>query len=97
MQRHARIFGRRGVRLRQQIKREEPLCPMCRAKGRLQLTEEVHHIVPLSQGGSNERSNLQALCIACHAELTTGYPATGIDGWPDEPRRGDSLATRGGR
>lgn len=27
---------------------------------------EVDHIVPLSDGGTNEASNLQALCLMCH-------------------------------
>lgn len=27
---------------------------------------EAHHIVPLSQGGSNEMSNLVTLCEQCH-------------------------------
>jgi hypothetical protein len=27
---------------------------------------EVDHIVPLSEGGSNDASNLQALCLMCH-------------------------------
>ncbi|WP_204365619.1 HNH endonuclease [Natronococcus jeotgali] len=29
---------------------------------------EVHHIVPLSAGGSNERSNLITLCKNCHTK-----------------------------
>lgn len=27
---------------------------------------EVDHIIPLAEGGSNEPSNLQALCLMCH-------------------------------
>jgi 5-methylcytosine-specific restriction endonuclease McrA len=27
---------------------------------------EIDHIVPLSEGGSNDASNLQALCLMCH-------------------------------
>lgn len=28
----------------------------------------VHHIVPLSKGGSSDDSNLKLLCYACHAK-----------------------------
>jgi len=31
---------------------------------------EVDHIIPLFGGGSNHRSNLQALCRNCHGEKT---------------------------
>jgi hypothetical protein len=27
---------------------------------------EIDHIIPLSEGGSNDNSNLQALCLMCH-------------------------------
>jgi hypothetical protein len=27
---------------------------------------EIDHILPLANGGSNDRSNLQALCLMCH-------------------------------
>jgi len=27
---------------------------------------EIDHIIPLADGGSNETSNLQALCLMCH-------------------------------
>lgn len=63
---HKRIRGRAGVKLRKQVRDEEPLCRICQAKGRTRPTEEVDHIVPLSRGGSNERSNFQGLCKPCH-------------------------------
>jgi 5-methylcytosine-specific restriction endonuclease McrA len=31
---------------------------------------QIDHITPLQFGGSNDRSNLQALCIPCHIEKT---------------------------
>lgn len=27
---------------------------------------DIDHIVPLSEGGTNDASNLQALCVSCH-------------------------------
>ena len=40
------------------------------AKCKLELHEKYHidHIEPLSAGGSNDRENLQALCVSCHIE-----------------------------
>ena len=32
--------------------------------------EEVHHILPLSKGGTHVESNLMALCKRCHSEIT---------------------------
>lgn len=31
---------------------------------------ELDHIVPLIDGGKDERENMQALCVTCHAEKT---------------------------
>jgi hypothetical protein len=31
---------------------------------------EVHHIKPLSHGGTNESDNLMSLCTPCHSEIT---------------------------
>ena len=36
----------------------------------LDATYEIDHIIPLYQGGSNDISNLQALCRNCHGKKT---------------------------
>jgi len=41
--------------------------------GRLVIGRHVDHIVPLSQGGTNETSNLQTLCHSCHSRKTVLY------------------------
>ena len=48
---------------------EHPLCEVCLAKGVYTPTEEIHHKLPLSQGGTHDRSNLMALCKECHARI----------------------------
>jgi len=50
--------------------REEPLCRECAAKGITEAAEEVDHIVPKTLGGTDERSNLQALSRRCHSAKT---------------------------
>lgn len=61
-----RITGRAGVALRERIRAEEPLCRHCLAEGRVRPTQEIDHIRPLTRGGTNDRSNLQGLCVPCH-------------------------------
>ena len=65
-----RIRGRAGQRIRAQVLAEEPFCRHCLPKGQRVRSEEVDHVVPLSQGGENHRSNLQALCKPCHEAKT---------------------------
>ncbi len=38
--------------------------------GRIVPTQEVHHIMPLSQGGTHAVDNLMALCSSCHSGFT---------------------------
>ena len=66
----ARTRGRPWMRLRNAILDEDPLCVRCLAEGRTVAGEEVDHIVPLHQGGTDVRHNLQVLCSTCHAEKT---------------------------
>jgi 5-methylcytosine-specific restriction protein A len=76
------------MRQRQTVRREEPLCRHCLAKGKISATTEVDHIKPLSKGGLNSRSNLQGLCFDCHRTKSArdaGHRVKrgiGLDGWP---------------
>lgn len=66
----ARGYDARWRRLRKQVLSEEPLCRACLAEGRLMPSTDVDHIVPKSQGGTDDRSNLQGLCHKCHSRKT---------------------------
>jgi len=48
-----------------QVRLEEPFCRVC---GRV--SEQVDHIIPVTEGGDNDRENLQALCTSCHSKKT---------------------------
>ena len=62
-------YGRAWKRIRDRYVAEHPLCERCKAEGRLTPVEEVHHILPVSKGGTHERSNLMALCRSCHTKI----------------------------
>ena len=64
-----RIYGRAWKRIRDSYVQQHPLCERCQEQGKLIPTEEVHHKVPLSEGGTHARSNLIALCKSCHAQI----------------------------
>ena len=40
-------------------------CSKCGKAGRL----EVHHIIPISEGGTNDPENLTPLCRECHINI----------------------------
>ena len=45
-------------RVRRAFLAAHPLCEMCLREGRTTAAEEVHHIVPLADGGTHDESNL---------------------------------------
>ena len=63
-------YGRTWKRIRNKYIHAHPLCEQCAKDGKLVAAEEVHHILPLSCGGTNDPSNLMALCTSCHSEIT---------------------------
>ena len=64
-----RRYGRAWKRIRDSYAAAHPLCEQCLKEGRYTQTEEIHHIKPLSEGGTHARSNLMALCKECHARI----------------------------
>ena len=50
--------------------RRQPLCELCREEDTTKEAEEVHHLLPLSQGGTHAFDNLQSLCSAHHRSIS---------------------------
>ena len=51
-------YGRAWKRIRDKYAAEHPFCEMCFERGIIVPTEEIHHKLPLSEGGTHDRSNL---------------------------------------
>ena len=64
-----RRYGRAWKRIRDSYAQTQPLCELCKQNGKHTATEEIHHKIPLSEGGTHARENLIALCKGCHAKL----------------------------
>ena len=65
---------RRWKQLRAAKVAENPLCEECEKAGRVRVTDEVHHIVPLDFSMNRfqleviayDWDNLMSLCVECH-------------------------------
>ena len=63
-----KIYGGRWRTIRNLYIAKHPLCEECLAAGRHVRADEVHHIIPVAQGGVHAEENLMALCRSCHAK-----------------------------
>ncbi|MFV0313661.1 MAG: HNH endonuclease [Anaerotignum sp.] len=63
-------YGSDWRKARENCVRKNPLCEACFKRGVLKAVEEVHHIKPLSQGGTHVESNLMSLCKYCHSKIS---------------------------
>lgn len=70
-----RLRGRRLQALRTRLLRHSPLCVICLAAGRYKAATVIDHKVPRIEGGSDDESNLQALCGPCHKVKTAAEAA----------------------
>ena len=68
--RHARGYGTAWDKVAALVKAQEPLCRPCNKLGITRAADEVDHIVPKAQGGTDDRDNLQPICADCHALKT---------------------------
>lgn len=68
----ARGYDARWQRLRKMVLARDPLCsdPFGVHGDTAVPATDVDHIVPRSQGGTDDESNLQTLCHACHSRKT---------------------------
>ena len=68
-----RGYGYRWQQVRRRVLvRDKHQCRACKRKGIYVPAGEVDHIVPKSQGGSDDLSNLESLCRTCHQVKTQG-------------------------
>jgi 5-methylcytosine-specific restriction enzyme A len=63
-------YSNRWRKIRRLYIQEHPMCELCERKNLLVPVQEVHHIVPLSQGGTHREENLMGLCKSCHSRIT---------------------------
>lgn len=59
-------YGRDWKRIRDRYINEHPLCEDCLSRGIYKQASEVHHKLPLADGGTHEKNNLVSLCRSCH-------------------------------
>ncbi len=64
-----RKYGRAWKRIRDSYVKTHPFCEQCFERGILVPVDEVHHKVPVSKGGTHDRSNLMSLCRSCHNKI----------------------------
>ncbi|EGT4238744.1 HNH endonuclease [Cronobacter sakazakii] len=70
--RHQRGYGSKWDIIRVRIlKRDRYICQECLRNGRPRPAETVDHIIPKAHGGTDNDSNLQALCWPCHKRKTS--------------------------
>ena len=62
-------YGKTWEKIRKRYVQMHPVCEMCFERGIIVETEEVHHKIPLSEGGTHEESNLIGLCKSCHSSI----------------------------
>jgi 5-methylcytosine-specific restriction enzyme A len=76
--RHERGYGTAWQKLRVIIlKRDSGLCQPCLKIGRVTAAKQVDHIIQKSEGGTDDESNLQSICVACHKTKTAKEAAHG--------------------
>ncbi len=66
----AQRYGTQWRKIRALHVKSHPFCQECMKHDKFTRVEEVHHIVPLSQGGTHAHDNLMSLCKSCHSKIS---------------------------
>ena len=86
-----RINWRKGLK-NELMKRQNRICTYCGYR-RMATSMDIDHMIPVSRGGSNDKSNLQVICRRCNlrkGQMTDGefrqrYAALGVPSTPMTP------------
>ena len=62
-------YGWRWKKIRDRYAAAHPLCEECLKEGKITPMDEVHHILPINRGGTDEETNLMSLCHSCHEKI----------------------------
>ena len=62
-------YNGRWKKIRDRYIRAHPLCEECMKYGRYTKATQVHHVLPLSEGGTSDEKNLMSVCNECHARI----------------------------
>lgn len=73
-----RMRGRHLQNARCRLFMQNPLCVECERAGRTRLATIRDHRIPLAEGGADDASNEQGLCVACHALKTAQEAQRGM-------------------
>lgn len=63
-------YGSLWRKIRNRYIKAHPYCEECLKNRKLTKAEEVHHIIPLNDGGTHADENLMSLCKSCHSRIT---------------------------
>jgi 5-methylcytosine-specific restriction protein A len=89
-----RIRGRELQRRRGRLFARQPWCVKCLPDGRHTKPTIRDHIIPLAEGGTEDESNEQALCLDCSDRKTEGESLRGIRASSLTPRFRKSSTPR---
>lgn len=59
-------YGKEWRKIRNEYITANPLCERCLKENRYTSARIVHHILPVSQGGTDDYNNLMSVCHSCH-------------------------------
>jgi len=62
-------YGSQWKKIRDRYIKTNPLCELCKESGKYTPADTVHHKQKLSDGGTHDTANLQALCHSCHNRI----------------------------